>query len=536
MLRATPRLALAAVVAVAALTGCKGDPGTPEYWEKRVSKARRTQDKVRVFEDLRASGKAGKDFLPFLHQRLKDEKKPETRAAVARLLGDLKDPSSVQPLADALDLLGSDSHVAAMNKAIAQALAQIGSPAGVPTLLRMLGARDGFVQFEAIAALGAMKAGDAVEPLLEKARDDGAEPLLIAKALQALGTIGDARALPVLIQGMFRQHPRGNQFYGESSFALYQLGRPAADALLPVLRGEDRELRAWARSKGIAEAALYSKAAQVLGDLRDRRAEPDLIRQLTIKGDPEQQVYVRLTCADALGKLRSKGAVKPLMALVGSEEPVERKEYAWALARIGGREAVPGLVKAAGTGIWMAREPVISAIAMVGDERDRAALNKLQAEEAGRTQRECGEEPDLPGCRNPEAAADERQKKIAEWGQRLDAAKECGSDAACWGKKLEDQAAAVRERAALEIGRAGQASHIAALLRRFTDDSLEVRQAAIQAVDWLLDQGPEAAKEGQAAIEQIEKQIEAEGKKTEYRKASEDLKRLVVRLRRAGSA
>src|SRR5687767_1827339 len=193
-----PRLVLAALAAAAVLAGGKGDPATPEYWEKQVSKARRTQDKVRAFDDLRASKKATKDFLPFLHQRLKEEKKPETKAAVAKVLAEVKDPSSVQPLTDAVDMVGSDSDTTAMNKAIAQALAQIGSPAGVPTLMRMLRAKDGFVQFEAMAALGAMKARDAVEPLMEKAKDDSSEPLLIAKALQALGDIGDPRALPVL--------------------------------------------------------------------------------------------------------------------------------------------------------------------------------------------------------------------------------------------------------------------------------------------------------------------------------------------------
>lgn len=537
MLSLTSRLALAAAIAAAALTGCKGDPSTPAYWEKQVSGARRTQDKVRVFEDLRASGKANKDFLPFLHERLKDEKKPETRAVVAKVLGDLKDPSSVLPLSDKVDMVGSDADTTKMNKAIAEALAQIGSPAGVPTLLRMLKAKDGFVQIEAITALGKMRAKEAVVPLMDKAKDDESEPLIIRKAILALGEIGDARALPVLIQGMFRSHPRrGEQFYGESSFALYQVGQPAADALVPVLRGDDQQLKAWAKSQGVFEAALYSKAAQVLGDLHDRRAEPDLIKQLTIKGDPEQQVFVRLTCADALGKLRSKAAVKPLAALMANEEPVERTEYGWALARIGSRDAAPALVKAAGIGIWVTREPAISTLAMVGDERDRAALDKLRADEAGRTQKECGEEPDLPGCRDAKGAADTRQKQIADWGKALDASKECGSDAACWGKKLEDKTAAVRQRAALEIGRAGGASLLPALMQRFSDENLEVRRASVQAVDWILDQSPDAMKQAQAALDQIDKQLEADRGKTDYAKSIEDLKRLAARLRRSKPA
>src|SRR5690348_11107372 len=87
-MRATSRLLLAFTVA-AALAGCKGDPSSPEYWEKQVSRARRTQDKVRVFEDLRTSGKANASFIPFLTEHLKSEKKAETKAAVARVIGGL---------------------------------------------------------------------------------------------------------------------------------------------------------------------------------------------------------------------------------------------------------------------------------------------------------------------------------------------------------------------------------------------------------------------------------------------------------------
>ena len=55
--------------------------------------------------------------------------------------------------------------------AIAQALAQIGGTAGVPPLLRMLKAKDGIVQVEAISALGALRAKEAVDPLIAKAQE-----------------------------------------------------------------------------------------------------------------------------------------------------------------------------------------------------------------------------------------------------------------------------------------------------------------------------------------------------------------------------
>lgn len=534
-MRATPRLLLVLVVA-AALGGCKGDSSKPEYWEGKLKSARRTQDKARVLDDLRASGKANASFEPWLLERLKEEKKAETKAAVVRVLGTLKDPATVQPLGDAVDLGASDTETSALNKAIAQAMAQIGGAAGAPTLMRMLKAKDGIVQVEAISALGSLRAKEAVDALVAKAQDDASEPFIIKKSLQALGDIGDARAVPVLVKRMFQQHPRGQQFYGESSFALFQIGKPAADAVLPVLRGQDSVLKSWAKDKGISEAALYSKSAQVIGDLHDKRAEPDLITRLSEKGDPEQQVYVRLTASDALGKLRSKDAVKPLLTFLPSEEPVEREKYCWALARIGGRDALPGLQKAAAVGLWPARQPAFAAIGLVGDERDKAALDKLKADEVARTTKECGEEPGLPGCGNPQNVAAKHQQEIADWGGALDAARECSSDSACWTKKLEDKSPQVRQRAALELGRAGQASATPALLKHLSDDSLEVRQAVIQAVDWLLDTSKDAEKQALAELEKIDQQLESDRGKTELVKANEDLRRLSARLHRQGGA
>ena len=46
---------------------------------------------------------------------------------------------------------------------------------------------------------------------------------------------------------------------------------------------------------------------------------------------------------------------------------------------------------------------------------------------------------------------------------RLDAAKGCGGQVGCWAGKLGDASAAVRDRAALEVGRAGGPAEAGAL-------------------------------------------------------------------------
>src|SRR5262249_52209694 len=153
--------------------------------------------------------------------------------------------------------------------------------------LRLLKARDPYVRIEAIQALGQFRATEAVEPLIDIVTDDAAEPFLSKKAIQALGSVGDSRAVPALVKMMFKDR-RGVSFYLESSFALFQIGRPAADALVSIAKSENVPLIRWAKEAKIADSALYAKSAQVLGDLQDDRAQSALITQLAYKDEDER--------------------------------------------------------------------------------------------------------------------------------------------------------------------------------------------------------------------------------------------------------
>ena len=73
---------------------------------------------------------------------------------------------------------------------------------------------------------------------------------------------------------------------------------------------------------------------------------------------------------------------------------------------------------------------------------------------------------------------------------RLDAAAACGAEAGCWAGKLADPSAPVRDRAALEVGRAGGAKHAAALADALVrpveqDEELAARYHAVLALGWI---------------------------------------------------
>ncbi|MBI3181423.1 MAG: HEAT repeat domain-containing protein [Myxococcales bacterium] len=528
-----PLVSLCLALALFGLAGCKGDPNTPEYWDKALNGSKKTKEKLRVLDELREAKALNGSFAPMLHAQLQSQKHAEVKAGIAKILGEVRDPSSVQPLVDALDLGNTDSAANAMNKEIASALGAIGDPKAEPTLLKLLKVKDNYTKIEAINALGALKAKVAVEPLIAVATDEG-EPFISKKAVQALGEIGDPKAVPALVKMMFKER-RGISFYMESSFALYQIGQPSADALLPVIKGEDKELFGWAKENNIIEPALFAKSAQVLGDLHEARAEKSLLQRLGFDSEYlDIKLFVRMRMADALGRMRSKEAAKALAGMLEEEEATARLEYIRALTRIGGREAVPALLKSAAKGSWDAREPSIIGVAMLGDEREIAAFDKLIKEEEALTAAECKENPDYQGCDKPAELAKKHIEAIEGHKKRLSAAQAC-KDSACWAKKLDDPEAGVRERAAFEVGRSGNAELVEALTSRLAEKNLDTRLAIIQATDWLVHDSKDAGKRAQAAVSKLDEQIAQEKGKTEFVKVNEDLRRLAVKLKRSGS-
>lgn len=516
------------------LVGCSPDPSKPEYWEKRISEGKAKKDRIRAVEDLRASKHLTPAVYPVLYRRLESEKSPEVKSAIVRLLGERKDEGAIEALSGAAEFSATDSDVRTMNKEIAIALGHVGSTKAVPTLVKLLGTKDNFTIVAAIEALGELRAKEGFDGLYKLATDEGTEPFITKKAVQALGELGDPRAVPGVIKLMFKER-RGVSFYAEASFALYQFGQPSADALLPVLEGKNKEMLAWVEENHVLPAALLAKSAQVMGDLHDLRAEKTLIELLNFKaGDPGITLFVRMKAADALARMRSKEGGKALAGVLGELEGNTRQQYVWAATRIGGRDSLPKMLDAASKGSWDARAESIKGVAMLGDDRELAALEKLEKDEPKTFDAECKSE-EIGGhkdCAELAAGVKKHQEYIAKTKATLEAAKECKAEAACWVKKLKDPAVVTRERAAYEIGRSGNPALVLELTRLLREPDLDVRLAIIQGIDWLVSDSKDALKAAQAALPDLEKQLGEERGKTEYMKVNEDLRRLPVKLAR----
>src|SRR6266851_221785 len=247
------RLSAAALLLV--FSGCR----LGEYKDPRA--------RVQALQQLRRLG--ARAAAPKIAALLLD---PQTRGEPARALSDLGGPAQVQPLLDAIDPGAS----AGDNETIARALGNIADARAAPGLLRLAHAQQEPVRIAAVEALGKLKGKDAVPELSRVAEDPAASPALKAKALLALGQIGDPAALPALLHGLSLE-PNRVSLLSESSLALLMIGAPAVEPLLQILEGKDPAYLSWARDQGQKTADVYARVALVW--IGDRPQARDLMKK-----------------------------------------------------------------------------------------------------------------------------------------------------------------------------------------------------------------------------------------------------------------
>jgi HEAT repeat protein len=509
-----------AVAALACLLAAAcGHPTDPEGWAKRAASRTRLDEKLQALAEVRKAPGDRRAAVPSLVEVLKQAPRARAQAAVA--LGEIGDPRAVKPLVEAIDRQSRDREVQEANRHVADALGALRAREAVPALKELVGSPDGFVQVAAVDALGRIGDPAAIDTLVAVATGDGVEPFTAKKALFALGRIGDARAAPTVLRMLFEERP-GVSFFPEAAFAVTQIGAPMAGALLAILEGRDAKLASWARERGVVPGALVAKSAQLLGDVGGPDAIPALVGKLAYRdADPGVEMYVRVLAAESLGRMRARQAVRALAELVGREQdPDVRDRYCDAVVRIGDPAALPALEAAAAAGSWDLREGPLTALSRLGGAAERAVVAAARAKDCGK------------GCAPAVEAA------YAGMAARLDVAAAC-ADAACWAGKLGDASAAVRDRAALELGRLGGAAHAPALgeavVQPVSDEAgLAARYHAVLALSWI-ERREKIGAAGEAIAAKIDAMIAADRGRTLTAGVNEDALRLATRLRRGAS-
>ena len=401
------------------------------------------------------------------------------------------------------------------------------------------------MRLSATQSLGKVRCKAAAQELARIIDDDSTPPILIKKAIVALGQIGEPSAIPALQHALVLER-MGVSFLSEASFALVQLGAVAVEPMLALLEDKDAAWIAWAKENNRATAGTYAKAAIVLGDLGDARAAPALSARLKyVDPDPLPSTSKLLTSAvrqfsaDALGRLRNKEAAPAIAALVSTKENTDEDLSTFAanaLVFIGDRSQAKGLVKAAASGAIRPRIPVLQAAALLGEPELAADIEAIAAKEKKGKAADCAKSMQellqAPSA-DEKGACDKLAETIAATAAPLKAAAVCAKDAkdaeACWTKALGATEPLVRARAAYELGRLGAAAAVPTLIKTCADQDYNARLAAIRSSEWFL---PVAAAKGalQAGARTLSVQLEAEQGRVHFVKVNEELKRLQWKL------
>jgi HEAT repeat protein len=195
------------------------------------------------------------------------------------------------------------------------------------------------------AAIDLGRAGRDAAPLLFRAMSD-ADWRVRKTAVEALVTNCSNSIIVGLIRLLSSDDNAGSR--NSAIEALVHIGAAAVDALLMSLNTPDADVR-----KSIVD---------ILGDIRDSRAVPLLIK--TLEKDPDENI--RVASAEALGKIKDRRAVDPLLVCL------TRYDQSWldyaaaeALGEIGDERALGPLIAALGGNSL--REPVLEAIGKIGN-------------------------------------------------------------------------------------------------------------------------------------------------------------------------
>jgi HEAT repeat protein len=239
---------------------------------------------------------------------------PEAKAAVPVLEGALgsRNEKVVASAADALGAIGGDSKSA------------------IPQLRKLLAGSQPLIRAHAARALGAI--GPASEPAvgdLAKALTDAHEDVR-REAADALGRIGPGSksALPALVTAL---NDESGAVTLHAAGAIGRIGPEAAQYLVPLV--EDRRHR--------------DLAVMILADLGPAAKDATSVLASTLASyDGELSEHDRDLCREIALTLAhigpgAKAATPALMKILANEKHPLRAGAAWALAKIGAKEAIP---------------------------------------------------------------------------------------------------------------------------------------------------------------------------------------------------
>jgi len=500
-------------MALSTLAGCQQEckPNQDvECWINALSDSQRVEKAV---ENIREIG--DKKAEPALLEAFKsNEDKPAIRERIAEIFRKWHTSEAVPALLGAIDYtVGPDKEgrrakrTNRMNQKIASALGELGDKSAIQPLLRLMkSTKSPQVQRAAIRALGKLKAREAVGDLIALVEDSTAHKIIRMNAIFALGEIADPQAVPTLVLSLYRDKA---YYFFQAGLALVKIGQPAVEPLVKTMMGQNLDAKRLVEGNmEILAGALESNAAKVLGDIGDPAAVEPLLKMVEKVENWEAETNKLLTITrliTALGSIGDPRGLPVAVKYLSKEFWDVRTICADTINKIGDRSAIKELLKHATSGEHpKTRAPLIEAIGNLGTTEQLADLRQIAEKQKDLTV----------------------QKAVKESIKRLEAYQQCQQKAQCWIGKLSDKEAAVREKAAYELGRLKSPEALDALIKIMRDPSENVRFAVIWALDKI---------GSKKAVPAIEKLVKEEKGSARYKVVNYNYQLLAARLSRSGS-
>jgi HEAT repeat protein len=258
------------------------------------------------------------------------------------------------------------------------------------------------------------------------------------QAAYALGETGEAQAVPALMSAYL--HDAGTLVFSAALDAIVRIGgRSAVSSLVDILtdRSNYRNLR-W-------------PVAAALGQLQDESAFETLRKALK-----DEAEVIRRHAAEALGRMGNRGAVADLRTCLLDVESGVRAAAAGALGRLGDGEAIPTLLAALPDPHPMVREAAFRALLRLDREALAGALREAVRDRGTSWRRDAA-------LFSAELLGNEAFPVLEVFSRDADSN--------------------VREGAAAGLGYLSGVAPGGCLLTLLDDSSLEVRRAAISALE-----------------------------------------------------
>ncbi len=433
---------LEGVVILGLLVGaCSGDPNDPKTWAAKLHDLRDQKEALNRLSNMDVE--KARLVLPALMDLYKETKNPEHLEALVRFKDDRTKPLFIE----ALDYSDDDFDKANVAAAV---LGDMKATDAVDALIAAaqkplpIKSRANSAKLAAVRAL--IRIGDKrAVPVLTKILTTSADAqdfLLNQKAALGLAEFHDPATVPALLRGLFMTG-RGVNIFQECRLALVRIGAPAEAALMELLQEKNLDVREMARTLKFEQytpGVVPYKAAMVLGDLRSVKAVPLLIEKLKTPRRGSEQGAILIS----LGQIGTPAAVDALIEMVKDPKaaPSLRASAADALYLSGDKRAVPTLLDIAKSGYITTPDGQ-----KASDLRANAAVDLAR----------------IAGAEHFEAFATLVEKETEVQGvfgealDRMQVAKQCRADVACYGKKLADPSWTRAEKAAFAIGFSGDA-------------------------------------------------------------------------------